>query len=133
MGAITDLLKSERGILALALIAAATVLCGLHQMTTDQWTTVVQWVFVTYAAAKTITGAAQIVTSSQKPNSDRLDALFQAVVSHLGSHLSPPPPPTVATAAAAAAQPPPPAAPAPPPASPPPPPVPVTIVPGAHP
>ncbi len=60
MGAIKDLWASERGLLCLAIIVAATVLRGLAMMTTDQWIELVKWVFVTYAAAKTVTGAFQI-------------------------------------------------------------------------
>lgn len=60
MGAITDLWKSERGLLAVLLVAAAGTLAGLGHMTTPQWTEFAQWIFVTYTAGKTVTGAFEI-------------------------------------------------------------------------
>ncbi len=65
MGAIKDLLNSERGVVALALIIAATVLCALRLISTQQWLDYSTWIFTTYAAAKTITGA--IVAAKAKP------------------------------------------------------------------
>lgn len=64
MGAIKDLWQSERGLVGIALIAAATVLCGLATITPDQWLEYTKWIFVTYAAAKTITGSVAIATAS---------------------------------------------------------------------
>jgi hypothetical protein len=64
MGALTDLWKSERGIIAVALIVAASVLTGLSVLTPEkweQWSTFVKWIFVTYTAGKTLTGAALIM------------------------------------------------------------------------
>jgi hypothetical protein len=60
MGAIADLWKSERGLLAVLLVAAAGTLAGLGHMTTPQWIEFAQWIFVTYTAGKTVTGALQI-------------------------------------------------------------------------
>lgn len=60
MGAITDLWKSERGLLAVLLVATAGVLAGLGHMTTLEWTEFAKWIFVTYTAGKTVTGAFQI-------------------------------------------------------------------------
>lgn len=60
MGAITDLWKSERGLLAVLLVATAGVLAGLGHMTTTEWTEFAKWIFVAYAAGKTVTGAFQI-------------------------------------------------------------------------
>lgn len=57
MGALLDLWKSERGLVAVALIAAATVMSGLGIITVEQWLDYTKWLFVTYAAAKTVTGA----------------------------------------------------------------------------
>jgi hypothetical protein len=61
MGAITDLWKSERGILAVIIIAAATVLAALERMTVADWQTFVTGIFITYAAGKTVTGVASIM------------------------------------------------------------------------
>jgi hypothetical protein len=60
MGALSDLWKSERGLLAVLLVAAAGTLAGLGHMTTPQWTEFAQWIFVTYTAGKTVTGALEI-------------------------------------------------------------------------
>jgi hypothetical protein len=60
MGAIVDLWKCERGLLAVLLVAAAGVLTGLGNMETSEWTDFAKWIFVTYAASKTVTGAVQI-------------------------------------------------------------------------
>lgn len=67
MGAIADLLKSERGIVAIALLAAATVGLLTDRLTTDQWVTYTQWLFVTYAASKTVTGGLAILKGSGDP------------------------------------------------------------------
>jgi hypothetical protein len=70
--AIVDLWKSERGLIAVALILAATVLTALSVLTPerwDQWSTFVKWIFVTYTAGKTITGAVSLVTDAKKTNS----------------------------------------------------------------
>lgn len=64
MGAILDLWKSERGLVAIALIAAATAGLLTTHLTTEQWLDYTRWIFVTYVAAKTVTGAVGLVTSS---------------------------------------------------------------------
>lgn len=66
MGALLDLWKSERGLVAVALIAAATVMTGMGIITVDQWLDYTKWLFVTYAAAKTVTGAVGLASSQPK-------------------------------------------------------------------
>ncbi len=85
MGAITDLFKSERGLLAVAVIVAATVLCGTHQLTVDQWTTFTEWIFATYVAGKTITGATATLaeSSASKPRNDHILADIMASAAEL--------------------------------------------------
>lgn len=61
MTAIKDLFASERGFLTLGIIIAATVLAAMAVMTVDQWTSFVQFIFVTYVGGKTVTGAVQIL------------------------------------------------------------------------
>jgi hypothetical protein len=61
MGALADLWSSERGLVALALIVGATVLAAVKIITVDQWTDYTKWIFVTYAASKTVTGTATII------------------------------------------------------------------------
>ena len=79
MGAILDLWKSERGLVAVALIAAATTLTALGTIGVEQWLDYTKWIFVTYAAAKTVTGSVAMATS--QPKSDpgiwqQVDALI---------------------------------------------------------
>lgn len=66
MGAIADLLKSERGIVMLALIIAATVLTGMGVIAADQWSDYTKWVFAIYVGGKTITGAVALAKSTPK-------------------------------------------------------------------
>lgn len=65
MGAIKDLWQSERGLVAIVLIAACTTLCALSRLTVDQWLDYTKWIFVTYAAAKTVTGTAALLKPAQ--------------------------------------------------------------------
>lgn len=67
MTAISDLFKSERGILAVAIIVAATVLAGLGKLTIADWQTFVTGIFITYAAGKTITGTVAILKGQTDP------------------------------------------------------------------
>lgn len=64
MGALTDLWKSERGLLAVLIIVAATTLAALERMPVADWQTFVTGIFITYAAGKTVTGAVQILKGS---------------------------------------------------------------------
>lgn len=63
MGAIKDLWQSERGLVAITLIIACTVMAALSRITIEQWIDYTKWIFITYAAAKTITGTATIIKS----------------------------------------------------------------------
>lgn len=65
MGAIMDLWRSERGLVAVLLIVACTVLAVQGKLTVAEWTDYSKWIFVTYAAAKTITGTAQVLKGPQ--------------------------------------------------------------------
>jgi len=65
MGAITDLWKSERGLLAVLIIIAASVLAGLDKMAVAEWQTFVMGIFIAYAAGKTVTGAVAILKDGQ--------------------------------------------------------------------
>lgn len=71
--AVTDLWKSERGIIAVSLIIAATVLTALSVLTPErweQWSTFVKWIFVTYTAGKTVTTAASIFKGGDEDVAD---------------------------------------------------------------
>jgi hypothetical protein len=83
MGAIKDLLNSERGIVALSLIISVTVLCALGSISTQQWLDYSKWIFVTYAAAKTVTGAivaAKAIPASSPVAVDSADGKLTPVV-----------------------------------------------------
>ena len=68
MGALTDILKSERGIVALALIICATVLAAMGLIEFSDWRDYTLYIFGIYATSKTATGVAQIIKS--KPASE---------------------------------------------------------------
>jgi hypothetical protein len=68
MGALTDLWKSERGLLAVLIIAAASVLAGMNRMPVADWQTFVTGIFITYAAGKTVTGAVELMKGAPPAN-----------------------------------------------------------------
>lgn len=57
MGAISDLWNSERGLLTVLILVAATVLVVFGRMTIDQWMAFVQVVIGIYVAGKTVSSA----------------------------------------------------------------------------
>lgn len=67
MGALADIWKSERGLLCLVILLTATVLAGIGRMTTDQWISMVQWVFGIYAGSKAITTSVDSLATARKP------------------------------------------------------------------
>lgn len=95
MGAITDIWKSERGLVAVALIAAATVLTGMHIIPADQWITYTKAIFIAYAAGKTVTGAVAMATTKEpdERQANLQSAVLQLVEHYLRSHAGPPAPP----------------------------------------
>lgn len=66
MGAITDLWKSERGLIAVVLVIAATVLASLSKMTFDDWQSYTMWIFGIYAGGKTVTGAVELMKGTAR-------------------------------------------------------------------
>jgi hypothetical protein len=56
--AATDLAKSEKGLLALALIIAATILAAIGKLTWPETLDFYKWIFYAYVAGKTIQGVA---------------------------------------------------------------------------
>lgn len=83
MGALTDLWKSERGLVAIALIAACTVLTFTGRLTVEQWTSYTTWIFGLYAAAKTVTGTVGIIKSTPTQGTGDLSS-FLSLLSTLG-------------------------------------------------
>jgi len=55
MGALKDLLSSEKGLFAIVLVIAATVLVGLDQMAVADWREYTIYVFGAYVVGKTVT------------------------------------------------------------------------------
>ncbi len=83
MGAITDLWKSERGLIAVALIIAATVLTGLHVIPADQWLDYTKVLFIAYVAGKTISGSVGLATDGRKSS---VDVDLKRMVMSLAEH-----------------------------------------------
>jgi len=73
MGAIADLWKSERGLIAVLLIIGATVLTALGDMTVAEWREFTVWIFGLYAGAKTITGVAALITGNATDSNANAD------------------------------------------------------------
>lgn len=59
----TDFFKSERGVFALALLIAATVLVALGHFTSEQWKEFAQWIAAFYLGGKSLTGAAMLIAN----------------------------------------------------------------------
>jgi hypothetical protein len=78
MGAIKDLWQSERGLVAIALIAACTVLSATSIISPEQWLDYTKWVFITYAAAKTVTSVAAL--ASADPSAANVIDLLSAAI-----------------------------------------------------
>ena len=74
MGAIADLWKSERGLIAAMLIVSANVLAGMGKITFGEWREYTLYIFGTYAVLKTVTGAVATIKGSPV-NKDVDDAL----------------------------------------------------------
>jgi uncharacterized transporter YbjL len=74
MGALTDLWKSERGLLAVLIIIAATVLTAVGQMTIDMWKEITLWIFGLYAGSKTVTGAVAMLMAPKRAADTAPDA-----------------------------------------------------------
>lgn len=65
MAALNDFWKSERGLLALALIIGSVVLAALSVITADQWLDYSKWIFTAYVAGKTATGVVDVATRNR--------------------------------------------------------------------
>lgn len=68
MGAISDLWKSERGLIAVVLILSMSVLTGLGSFTGEQWIEYSKWISTVYIGSKTITGAIGIMKGTTDTN-----------------------------------------------------------------
>lgn len=61
MGAIKDLLASERGLVSIVLILGITVLTALGVISGQTWADYTQWLATAYFASKTVTGVATVI------------------------------------------------------------------------
>lgn len=62
MGAFADLFNSERGLLTILLVTAATVLCAIGKLDVTDWTAYTKWALVIYTTGKTATGVVSAIT-----------------------------------------------------------------------
>jgi hypothetical protein len=67
MGALTDLWKSERGLLTALILIGASILAGVAILTAEQWMDFTKFIFVTYVSGKTVTGAVSIWKGTPDP------------------------------------------------------------------
>ena len=68
-GAIADLWRSERGLLCLVILLAATILAALNVLPVGEWKSLVLYVYGTYVVGKTATGVIE-VWKGGKPTTD---------------------------------------------------------------
>jgi len=76
MLALQDLFASERGLFALVLVIAATVLTALGHMPVTQWQDFALWVFGIYAGTKTVTSSVGLL---KRPAPSAASAVAAAV------------------------------------------------------
>lgn len=57
MGALTAIWNSEKGIIGLLLVVAATVLAATGAFSAAQWEDYTKWIFGIYVSGKTVQGA----------------------------------------------------------------------------
>jgi hypothetical protein len=93
-GALRDLWKSERGLVAIALIAACTVLVFTGRLTVERWGEYTWGIFLIYAGAKTITSTASIIKSAppQPPQTTPVEGALVSMIEGLGKQIPTPPP-----------------------------------------
>lgn len=65
MGAIKNLIHSEKAVFVVLLVVAATVLTALGHMTVPEWKEYTTWLAGIYVAGKTIQGAADAMATSR--------------------------------------------------------------------
>lgn len=72
MQGVVDLLKSERGVFAIVLVVAATVLVLTGHLTVEDWLAYTKWVGTVIIASKTVTTAVGLLKagSADVPSGD---------------------------------------------------------------
>lgn len=66
LGALPNLLHSEKALMALALLIAATVLTAMGLLPITEWKAFAQGVFLIYVGGKTIQGSTELIASAMK-------------------------------------------------------------------
>jgi hypothetical protein len=69
MGALTDLWKSERGLVCIVALACVTVVFALGRITDAQWLKTFEEILVVYVGAKTVTSTVETVARAKSPSS----------------------------------------------------------------
>lgn len=67
LGAIKDLLNSEKAVAGGAIVVCATVLVPLGYLPIGEWADLVKWVFGFYVAGKTATSGIAMLTKKSEP------------------------------------------------------------------
>lgn len=91
MGAIKSFLNSEKGLLGLALIIAATVLAAMTIVTPDAWLAYTKWIFGFYAGAKAVQGGAAVIAGALAPDPADTHAILDKYMPIIMAALAPTP------------------------------------------
>jgi hypothetical protein len=67
MGALAGLWNSEKGLVSVLALIAATVLAALSVLTSAQWIEFAEWTLAFYIGGKTAQGAVAAIASAMKP------------------------------------------------------------------
>lgn len=67
MGALTDLWKSERGLVCIVALICVTVVFGLGRITSDQWLESMKWIITVYVGGKSLTSAVETIKGVNGP------------------------------------------------------------------
>ena len=83
MQGLTDLFKSERGVLAILAIVAATVLCAIGMISNQEWLLFAGAVTGVTTISKTFTGVAEIKAAAPVPPPSNAPTIVGPVVGEL--------------------------------------------------
>ena len=67
MGALKDLVNSEKGLIGVLLIIGVTVLASLDKVTFDSWQNYTLWIFGVYVGGKTVQGVTTTIVNGKTP------------------------------------------------------------------
>jgi hypothetical protein len=66
LGALPALLNSEKAVMAILLLVAATVLAALGQLPIPMWKELAESVFLIYVGGKTVQGSAALISDAMR-------------------------------------------------------------------